>query len=177
MLAPAITARRRPRRAGISLLAVLVTLTLIAILAAIVVPAYFSRHDVTLDNASVLVAGELRAAQNWASIHATEVTFEFTADGDGFRALDQRGHVLQRNDPNGPFARRFSSDAVFEGVRFEAIDFGPDRAVHFNAAGHVLNSGSVAIVFQDERRILHVASGTGRITLEGLGRPWLDDGR
>jgi hypothetical protein len=175
MHAPAPTARRQLRRAGISLLLVLVTLTLIAVLAAIVVPAYFARHDVTLDNASVLVAHELRAAQTWAATHAREVTFEFATDGDGFRVLGPEGAVIERNDPRGPFARRFSSDGVFEGVRFEAIDFGPGGAVRFDERGHARNGGSVAITFLEERRILRLAAGTGRITLEGLGRAWHDD--
>jgi type II secretory pathway pseudopilin PulG len=154
---------------------VLLTLTLIAVLAAIVVPAYFARYDVTLDNASVLVAHELRAAQSWAAAHAHDVTFQFAANGDGFRVLDADGLVIERNDPRGPFERRFSSDGVFEGVRFEAIDFEPAQAVRFDERGHAQNGGSVAITFQDERRVLRLTPGTGRITLEGLGRAWRDD--
>ena len=162
-------------KAAFSLLSVLVTLTLIAILAAIAVPAYFSRHDVTLDNAAVLVAHELRTAQNWAAFHGHDVTFAFEADGDGFRVLDHRGAVIERDDPKGSFSRRFSSDAVFEGVRFEAIDFGAERAVTFDARGHAARGGSVALTFSGELRTLRLAEGTGRIALEGLRRDWHDD--
>jgi len=170
--------RARPAtgvRAGFSLLSVLVTLTLIAILAAIAVPAYFSRHDVTLDNATVLVANELRTAQNWAAFHGHGVTFQFEADGDGFRVLDHQGEVIERDNPKSTFARRFSSDAVFEGVRFESVDFGAERGVRFDARGHADRGGSVVISFSGEHRTLRLAQGTGRIELEGLRRDWHDD--
>jgi len=159
-----------PRRArsGVSLLVVLATLTLIAAIAAVVIPAVFRRGEITLDNAGRLLAREMRAAQSWATHHGHDVTFIFDAGGDGYRVVDHHGQVIVRPDPPGPFERRYSSDAVFEGVRISAVDFGPERAVTFNADGGVSRGGSVTVAFKDEQLTVSVSAQTGSVGIAGL---------
>ena len=158
----------RRERSGISLLVVVATLTLIAAIAAVVIPAVFRRGDITLDNAGRLLARELRAAQGWAAHHGHPVTFVFEASGDGYRVVDHLGEVIVRSDPPGTFERRYSSDAVFEGVRISAVDFGPERAVTFAADGGVSRGGSVTVTFKDEQLTVTVSAPTGSVAITGL---------
>ena len=158
------------RRAGISLLIVVITLAVIAVLAAVVIPAVFTRGAITLDNAGLLMAREIRAAQNWATHHGHEVSFVFEASGDGYRVLDHEGQVIVRPDPPGPFQRIYSSDAVFEGVRISAVDFGPERAVTFAADGSVSRGGSLKVTFKDEHLTVSISAQTGFVEIAGLSR-------
>src|SRR5215204_5902831 len=57
----------RPRVRGIGLLGVVLTLGCVALLAGLIIPAFFGRHTVTLDNAALLLARDLRAVQNRAA--------------------------------------------------------------------------------------------------------------
>jgi hypothetical protein len=156
------------RRSGISLLIVLATLTLIAAIATVVIPAVFRRGEITLDNAGRLLAREMRAAQGWATHHGHDVTIIFEATGDGYRVIDHLGQPIVRPDPPGPFERRYSSDAVFEGVRISAVDFGPERAVTFDAEGGVSRGGSVTVAFKDEQLTVSISAVTGSVEIAGL---------
>ena len=160
--------RTRHGRSGVSLLIVLATLTLIAAIAAVVIPAVFRRGEITLDNAGRLLARELRAAQSWATHHGHDVTFIFEATGDGYSVVDHLGQVIARPDPPGPFERRYSSDAVFEGVRISAVDLGPERAVTFGADGGVSRGGSVTVAFKDEHLTISISARTGSVEVTGL---------
>ena len=51
------------RKAGVSLLVVLIILAALALAAGLAIPAFFARHRVTLDNAAKLIARDLRVHQ------------------------------------------------------------------------------------------------------------------
>ena len=161
-------ARPRPgeRRSGISLLVVLATLGVIAVLAAVVIPAVFTRGSLTVDNAARILVRDMRAAQNWAAYHGHDVTFLIEASGDGYHVVDHNGEVIVRKDPPGRFERRFSIDGVFEGVTLSEVDLGPKRAVTFDAQGRISRSGSVRVNFRDGHRRVTVSEKTGLVAIE-----------
>jgi Tfp pilus assembly protein FimT len=159
-------------RAGVSLLAVLVTLAAIALIAGLAIPAFFDRHGVTLNNACDLVARDLRVAQNWASYSQAEFRFVFDADGDGYKVVDADGVTVARPDQKGAFSRRFSIDAVFDGVHLEQIGFGPERSVCFDRHGKARTGGSVEVTFRGQSHRLTLQQNTGRVTVDGLEPTW-----
>lgn len=169
---PASQARRNPR--GVGLIGVLSSLAIVAFLAGLVIPAFFSRHDVTLDNAAILLARDLRAVQNRAAHLGQEVSLRF--DVHGWQALDERGQPLTRFASSERIERRLDADAVFEGVTLEAIDFGADSQVEFDRSGHPMASGSLEVAFRDQRRHLSLEASSGRVTITGLTRSWNDEG-
>ena len=52
------------RRRGFTILELLAVVLLISMVAAVTIPAFFQDANVTLENASILLARDLRAAQN-----------------------------------------------------------------------------------------------------------------
>ena len=163
-----------PRRAGISLGGVIASLAVVALIAGIAIPTFFARHAVTLDNAAILLARDLRSVQNRAAHLGQTTTLRF--DEHGWRAFDALGRPLQRFGSQERIERRLDADAVFEGVTLESLSFGADSAVRFDAAGRPDRGGSLEIVYRGERRRLILSPGDGHLVLEGLERPWSDEG-
>lgn len=165
------------RKAGVSLLVVLIILAALALAAGLAIPAFFARHRVTLDNAAKLIARDLRVAQNWAAYSGEEAIFSFNDDGTGYRLKDGKGRVVERPDQKGIFARSFSADAVFEGIRISDVQCGPDGAIIFDPQGRVLAPGSVRVLFGSDSRVLHVEAPSGLVSIDGLESEWQDTGR
>jgi Tfp pilus assembly protein FimT len=159
----------------VSLLAILVTLAAIALVAGIAIPAWFSRHDVTLDNAALLLARDLRAVQNRAAFLGEPARLQF--DEHGWKATDSSGRLLSRYGGEEPFSRRLDADGVFEDVSLRAIQFGEDDAVSFGPDGTALEGGSLEVHFRSEHRLVRLSMPQGEVHIEGMARPWNDDGR
>jgi len=145
------------------------------VVAGLAIPAWYARHDVTLDSAALLLARDLRATQNRAAYLG--ISAKVVVDSDGWRAFDGQGRPLSRTGGSERIERRFSIDGVFEGVRIERIDLGPDDALAFGPMGQALEAGAVVLSFRGEQRILHVFEKSGLVSIEGLQRDWVDDGR
>lgn len=155
---------------------ILLSLLIVALVAGVAIPAWFSRHDVTLDNAAVLLARDLRATQNRAAYLGIEARMEF--DEDGWKSFDQQDEPLARvGGSKEMIERSFSVDAVFRGVELSGIHLGGDRSIHFGPMGQALEAGSFTLTFRDEERTVRVAADSGLVEIEGLARPWADDGR
>lgn len=165
---------RFPRRGAISLGGVVASLAVVALVAGIAIPTFFARHGVTLDNAAILLARDLRSVQNRAAHLGQSTTLRF--DEHGWRAFDALDRPLQRFASQEYIERRLDADAVFEGVTLEAMQFGGEAAVRFDAAGRPDRGGSLEVVYRGERRRLHLSPTEGRLTIEGLERPWSDEG-
>jgi hypothetical protein len=145
------------------LLGILVTLCAVALAALVAIPAFFSRHDITLDNACKLVVKDMRSAQNRAAFLKTEAVFAFNEDG--WAATDPSGGSLSRTQEPDEIRRVLSKDGVFEGVRITRIDFGDDQALVFDERGLALEEGELELTFRDEVRFVRVQKGTGLATI------------
>jgi acyl-coenzyme A thioesterase PaaI-like protein len=166
------TSSSRPR--GISLGGVIASLAGIALLAGIAIPTFFARHDVTLDNAAILMARDLRTVQNRAAHLGQPTSLRF--DLHGWRAFDAGGRPLTRFATQERIERRLDADAVFEGVTVESIDFDEAAELGFDAHGRPDRGGSLEVVYRGQRRRVHVSQDDGRLVIEGLKRRWVDDG-
>jgi hypothetical protein len=158
---------------GVSLLGVLLSLCGIAVLAIWAIPAFFERGSVTLDNLSVLLARDLRSAQNRATLLGNQAHFVF--DRDGWRALDESGGPLLGEGETHEIVRRFSHDAVFDGVEIERFDFGAEGRLDITARGMVVCGGNLVLRFRDERREIQIQRGSGQVIVAGSDEPLLND--
>ena len=164
----------RADRAGISLLAILISLCALALAAMVAIPTFFDRSGVTLDNAAQLLRKDLRSAQNRAAFLRTEAVFAF--DEEGWRATGVGGEPLAGLGDANEIYRDLSRDGVFEGVSITHIQFGNDRALAFDARGIALEGGEVELSFRGKVRIVRVETGTGLVTiLDGTSNVLIDD--
>lgn len=161
-------------RGGFTILELLVALALIALVASIAIPAWFERGEVTLENASVLLARDLRLAQNSAAALGRRTTVEFLADGTGYRVLDAEGRVVVHPRSGRLFQRIYPADGVFQGVEVADVDLLGGRKVVFNRDGTARQGGRIVLAFQGERRTVKIERESGFITIVGSG--WEDDG-
>jgi Tfp pilus assembly protein FimT len=172
-------ARRRspaPGRAGVSLLAMLLVLTIMAVAAGLAIPAFFGLHSVTLESAVRLLSRDLHMAQNMAAFDRRPCRFQFLSEGRGWRVVDASGNVVQRPDQDGLFERDFSADGVFEGVRLESIDFDGGSEIHYDKNARALPGGTLRVSFDGRFRVVRVMALTGRVILDGIADEYSGEG-
>ena len=161
-------AARSTGRRGVSLLTILLTLAGVALVAGLAIPLWFSRHDVTLDNAALLLVRDLRATQSRAAILGEPLQFEL--DQLGWRAKLSDGQQVNRAGSDEPLMRKLDANGVFEGVTLSEIQFGEDHSVAFGPIGEWKESGSIVLSFRGETRRIVVSAPHGDIQIEGLKR-------
>lgn len=174
MSSPAQSSAPGPRSRGVSLGGVIASLSVVALLAGLTIPTFFARHAVTLDNAAILLARDLRTVQNRAAHLGQATSLRF--DLHGWRAFDAAGRPLTRFSTGEAIERRLDADAVFEGVTVQSLEFGEDAELHFDAHGRLDRGGSLEVVYRGQRRQVRVREGDARVLIDGLERPWNDDG-
>ncbi|TAJ07497.1 MAG: prepilin-type N-terminal cleavage/methylation domain-containing protein [Planctomycetota bacterium] len=165
------------RRAGFSLLELLIALLAIALVAALAIPAWFSRHEVSLESAVQLLARDVRGTQNQAAWLDHPLAITFQPDGSGWRVVRFDPVVPAPLDQGEMVSERvLSADAVFEGVRIDKVELGPERALRFDRFGQSLDFGSVTLEYAGERRTLLIDKGSGRLRIAGSTSEWTDPG-
>lgn len=164
------------RRGGFTLLELLISLMTIAVVASVAIPFYFSRPDVTLENAAILLAKDLRAAQNRAAFLGEETILEILPDGDGYQVLDRHGAPVDHPRNQLPFERRYGIDAVFRGVHIDRVDFGGDRRLVFGPRGEPREAVSLVLRYGDDERRVLVDPPYGHVTIVGSTSGWIDVG-
>ncbi len=157
-------------RRGISLLSLLLTILGIGLTVAVVVPRFFTKTNVTLDNAAVVFAKDLRAAQQRSSFVHQPSRFEVRSDG--YRVVDATGELVLRYGSQEKFERSFGPLSVHAGVEIVAMDLGADSAIDIDAVGLATESGSLTLRFQGRERRITFRPGRGLIDIEGLDRDW-----
>lgn len=166
-----------PRTRAFTLPELALVLALITLLAVVAIPLFYGRPGVTLDSAAILLAKDLRYAQNLAVERGIEMSLEFAPDASGYRVTDAHGRPVPNPLGSGELARDYRRDAVFEGVTIESVQLGPTPRARFSPTGLALQGGTIRLAYRSHQRTLHLQAGTGLIDLEGLTRPWTDTGR
>ena len=165
---PTTPAAPPARPSSLSFVHLVLALFGVALLAAVGIPAWFSRPEVTLDNAAQLLAEDVQEAQNRAALTRSAVSLRFLPQGDGYEVLGQDGEPLGAKLGNGPFRRQYSYDAVFRGVKIESFEGWDDGSMRFDTLGFLEEGGRVVLTFRGERRELVLAERTGRVTIATL---------
>jgi hypothetical protein len=162
----------RNRRAGASLLAVLLLLVGIAVAAGWAIPSFFAQPDVTLDNAANLLARDIRTAQNRAMWSGVDAYVSFDADCGGYRIVDHDGKELERLGALGDWGQRYEDGGVFQGVSIVRVACGPDNALAFDAKKRDWEGGEVELGFRGDTRIVRVTPQQGEVVVLGVKRRW-----
>ena len=170
---PARAPARRPGR-GFTILELLVALSVISVLAAYSIATYFSRSEVTLESAAVLLAEELRTAQNRSLFLGEPSTVVFFPDG--YRVLDPEGRTLQNPRTLLSFERRYSRDGVFRGVTVLEASFGAGNVLELDGDGLPRQGGTILLGFGDERRTIVVTAKDRELEILGSSSGWVDTG-
>jgi len=161
---------------GFTLLELLLTVVTLSVLAAFTFVRFFSRPQVTLENAAVLLARDLRAAQNRSTYLSEPCLFTFTEDGEGYEVTDLDGNVVRNPRTELSFRRWYAEDGVFAGVLVESVHAGGDRTLTYDARGLALEDLEVTLVQGSQTRVVRVERGAGRVTIEGATSDWVDRG-
>ena len=164
------------RREGFTLLELAIALALITIVSVIAIPAFYAQPAVTLDNASVLLARDLRYAQNEAAMRGVNTQITFDDFGDGYAVETADAMPLPNPVGGGDLVRVYSRDAIFENVKITAINGLSEPHVRFDKNGFALDGVSIEMHYEDEVRIVHLAKESGLMQIEGLTTRWKDDG-
>lgn len=159
---------------GYSLIHLVLILVALSGSASLLVPGWFERHGVTLDNAATLLASDLRDTQNRAAFEHRPLRVTFREDGDGYAVTDSFGGPISAPVGGGPFGRQYSRDGVFRGVTCESVRLGPDRSLEYGPRGLVVHGGEIVLAFRGETRTVRVTSPSGHIEIDGLTTAWED---
>jgi prepilin-type N-terminal cleavage/methylation domain-containing protein len=149
-------------RLGFTILELVIVLMLASLAATAAIPAYFARSEVTLDNATRVIVDDLRQAQIRAVYRGAPVEVEFEPDGDGYCAFDRGADPTSERTPTG-IARRYSPDAVFEGVRISAVELGSQSALRFEADGSTRSSGRITLCYRGDARTVTIEPTHGTV--------------
>jgi len=162
---------------GFTLLELLIVLVLISLCAATTVRWYFTHADVTLENAAILLARDVRAAQHRSIFLGEKSRFVFLADGAGYSVLDASGEPAHHPETDEPFLRVYSDDGVFKGVSVLEADAGGDRMLEIDGRGLPLEDLEVTLAYRDERRTIRLERKASALTIVGSTSGWIDDDR
>jgi hypothetical protein len=154
-----------PRVGAFTILELLLVLAVVTFTAAISIWAYFSRPEVTLDNAAQLLARDIRIAQNRALLLRHPVYLVFYKAGDGYRVVDDLEESSFPRQGYERIERRFSRDAIFEGVKILRLGLAAREYVAFPSDGSQVPSGRLMLAYGDDTRTLEIEDGTGRIVM------------
>ena len=107
----------------------------------------------------MLLARDLRAAQNRAAYLAEASDFVFPEDGDGYEVRDAEGNLVRNPRTDNAFQREYSFDGVFRGVRVESVEAGGDRTLRYDEDGRAGESIRVTLRFGEGKRVIVVEKG------------------
>ena len=173
---PTIQAGQANGSGGFSLLGLILWLVGLSTVAAIAVPMFFERSIVTLENGAILLASDLRAAQNRAAYSGQVLFMRFFEDGDGYEVVDQSSEPITDPRTGRPFVRHYSIDGVFEGVRIGELQLNDGRTLVFSKTGETSSPLRCVLEFEGDKRHLVAARKTGIVTIEDSTSGFSDDG-
>jgi prepilin-type N-terminal cleavage/methylation domain-containing protein len=169
-------AHGRHARRAFTLLELVLSLALIAFVASFAISTFFAQSDMTLHNALRLLADDMHEMQARATSLQIPVEIVFDPKGDGYHAEDCGPSDPHRVRAFPLVSRRYSRDAVFEGVRIRRLELkGADR-IRFDATGRSLTEGVIVVGYRDDARVLELRSERGLVYLPDSprSRGWLD---
>ena len=150
-------------------------LGLVGVISCVAIPMFFSQPKITLDNAALLFAKDLRYGQNEAVLAGQTTYVELDAGGDGYALRYSSGTAVPNPVGGDDLIRIYSFDAIFRGVEIQALDE-ESRKVTFDHNGFSLNAGRFLLTYEEGRRTVELERGSGRIKITGLEREWTDNG-
>jgi type II secretory pathway pseudopilin PulG len=166
--------RPSPPQGGFTIIHLLIVLTVLSFLAAFTIRTYFARADVTLENAAILLAKDIRAAQHRSIFLDETSVLVFLEDGEGYRVCDGQGNLAVNPVTDEPFLRRYPEDGVFHGVKVAEVQAGTDEALRIDSHGTPLSSLRVTLEYHGNHRTIVLDGSTGEISITDSSSGWKD---
>jgi len=170
---------------GFTLVEILVVVLILAIAAAIVVPAIGTAADSQVTGAASLVANDLRAARSLALTSQVPHSLVFRSDRGAYKIVEDYGggayasaeavdHPVRRGEA---YEVIFSRAGRMDNVAVNSVSFDGGTYVTFDAQGEPLNgagealaaAGTVAIQAGECSMTVSVEALTGRVTVARTG--------
>lgn len=166
---------RPSRRAAYTLVEVLITVTIMGLAAAIVVPNMLQGGTMGVQAGARMIVADMLFAQNEAMAHNASRRIVFSPstdsyivqkyDGDAGAWVLEHNPVLGGNTKNN-YEVDFIQDSRFRGVDLVSADFGGSDTIQFDDLGNPSSGGTVRIRFEQHIYDIKVAPFTGRVTVE-----------
>jgi type II secretory pathway pseudopilin PulG len=150
-----------PGSGGFTLLELVLVLGALTLVSLVSIRAFFTRSDITLENAARLLANDLRAAQTSAALTRQTMEFVIHPDGGGY-------HVEHGHDGGEHLRpRRYGEDAVFEDVRVVGIHLAHGSVLRFDERGRPSSAATITLAHGDARLSILVDAEAGCVVVEG----------
>lgn len=176
MRVPEISSTTRHVRQGFTLAELLLSFAVLTLVALLAITSFFSQTEMTLHNATRVLADDVRTAQNRAMLLRVPVALRFDEDGDGYAVEDLAPSPEALLELVPSVKRKYSADAVFEGVRIARTELGGATVLRFDAEGRAEHDALIVLSYGGETRSVLVEKGRG-IALRPdstRNRGWLD---
>lgn len=150
---PAVRMGKPCRRRGLTLIEVMVTLTCMAIAAAIVMPALGDRSGERLRGAAQILVADLEFAQSQSMSHGDDPrVLVIESDKAGYRIATKSAPATAVTNPVGAmsYVTRFGQGraAGLDGVRVSAYSLGGDDQLGFGVLGQLDQTAAASITLQ-----------------------------
>lgn len=177
MMRKPYTSRDRVKT-GYTLIEVLVTVTIMGLAAAVIVPNMLQGGTLGVQAGARIIISDLLFAQNEAMAQQSTRRIVFDADNNSYRVekydSGATAWVLEFNPSKGTSNNQqnyevdFEEDGRFKGIEIVSADFNGDSTVEFDDLGNPSSGGSIEIRFEEHRFEIKVAPFTGRVTVDRI---------
>ncbi|MBX2851525.1 MAG: prepilin-type N-terminal cleavage/methylation domain-containing protein [Phycisphaeraceae bacterium] len=161
---------------GYTLIEVLITVTIMGIAAAIIVPSMLRGGSLGVQAGARMIIADLLFAQNEAMAQQSTRRVVFDANDNSYRVekydSGATAWVLEFNPSKGMsrnqqnYEMDFDEDRRFSGIEIVSADFNGSSTVEFDDLGNPSSGGSIEIRFEGHEYQIKVAPFTGRVTVE-----------
>lgn len=172
------TTIRRRNKAGYTLIEVLVTVTIMGLAAAIVVPNMLQAGTLGVQAGARMIIADLLFAQNEAMAQQSTRRVVFDTDNNSYRVekydSSATAWVLEFNPSKGVGNNKqnyevdFEEDGRFKGIEIVSATFNGDSTVEFDDLGNPSSGGTIELRFEEHRYEIKVAPFTGRVTVQRI---------
>ena len=160
--------RRNNRQTeAFTLIELLVVMVILAIAAAVVVPALDSSGFQAV-SAARMVATDLQYAQNTAITTQGPVTVTFNTAGNSYLLSNASGALIHPMNKEA-YSIDFGSQSGFDQLDIVSASFGTGSSVTFDELGAPDNAGSVTVQAGTSVYVISLAGVTGRVTVADGG--------
>ena len=158
------------RQRAFTLIEVLITVTIIGIAAAVVVPRMLEAGTLTTQGAARMVVADLLVAQNDAVAQQDARRVVFDTVNNRYSVTDDAGTVITAKwEGSGAnnYIRQFGLGSRFETVALSNVTFA-GNLIEYDALGAPSSGGSVDVVSNGTAYRVTVAALTGRVTVNAI---------
>jgi len=169
------TARIRP---GYTLIEVLITVAIMGMAAAVVVPNMMQGGSLGVQAGARMIIADIMFTQNEAMAQQSDRRIAFDPDDNSYRVekydSDAGAWVLEFNPVIGGavgtanYEIDFDEDSRFKGVEIVSASFNGAKEVSFDDLGNPSAGGTIRLRFDTHVYDIKIAAFTGRITVENV---------